>query len=283
MPYLGIDVGGTSVKIAMVESDQVLWTGQSQTYSRPITRQLSEAIRQAAAGREMRADAVGLCVPGLLDKEKRMITHSVNVPGLNQVNLDELIHGALGNSIGAIHLINDAVATGYDIYTTQKPAGRLLVLAIGTGIGMSVLDDGRPLYVEGESPGHIGQVDVSVPGHPVVGPDNGAGSLEGYLGVPPLIKRYGPDLPSIIPTLKGDEPPFLALAKAIRITHAIYRPHHYRLAGGIGIRLGHILPRLRQVVEDGLSNVARSGWTLDIGGNDFHAACGAGKLARMRT
>ena len=56
---------------------------------------------------------------------------------------------------------------------------------------MGVLDDGVPLFIEGASPGHLGQVDCSIEGDFVIGPDGGSGSLEGYIGVPALIKRYG--------------------------------------------------------------------------------------------
>jgi predicted NBD/HSP70 family sugar kinase len=138
--------------------------------------------------------------------------------------------------------------------------------------------------VEGESSGHIGQFDVSIEGHPVVGPDGGAGSLEGYMGVAALRQRYGAeaDVNSIIASWNGDEPPLRALARAIRIAHAVYRPHHVVLAGGIGIRLQHLVPRLRALIDDRLTSVARDGWTLSTGETDFHAAAGAAKVAMRR-
>ncbi|MBV9490447.1 MAG: MFS transporter, partial [Verrucomicrobia bacterium] len=59
-------------------------------------------------------------------------------------------------------------------------------LALGTGVGAAVLDDGVPLRVDGDSPGHLGQIDVSLDDRAPIGPDGGAGSLEGYLGVPAI-------------------------------------------------------------------------------------------------
>lgn len=284
MRYLGVDVGGTSVKIAMVEGERVLWTGQSPFYARPTTEQLVSAIKAAAGGNSDRADGVGLCVPGLQDKVKRKVILSVNVPGLNDVSLDELIGTSLGTGVGRVQIVNDAVATGTDVYLSKKLSGRLLTIALGTGVGGGVLDDGVPLMVEGESSGHIGQFDVSIEGHPVVGPDGGAGSLEGYMGVAALRQRYGnsADINAIIADWKGDEPPLRALARAIRIAHAVYRPHHVVLAGGIGVRLSHLLPRIRSLIGEKLTSVVREGWTLSTGESDFHAAAGAAKVAMRR-
>ena len=135
---------------------------------------------------------MGLCVPGLMNDEKTTVRQSVNVPGLNGVRLDELVAAALAGTPATVAVATDAYATAYDLYETLRLPGRILSLAIGTGVGACVLDEGRPLHVDGESPGHFGQMDVSIAGHPVVGPDGGAGSLEGYISSAALVARYGP-------------------------------------------------------------------------------------------
>jgi predicted NBD/HSP70 family sugar kinase len=276
---LGVDVGGTSVKLAMLEGVNVSWTGQSPFYVRPDTETLVDAIRRAAAGRATAVDAIGLCVPGLQDEARSKVTLSVNVPGLVGVPFVELLRRALGPQPASVKVVNDGVATAADIYQARKMNGRLVVLALGTGVGMAVLDDGVPLRVEGDSPGHIGQIDVSLPGHDVVGPDGGAGGLEGYVGAAALKRRLGDDLVAGWRTMGAEDPALLALARAIRICHAIYRPHHVVLAGGIGIRLGHLIPDLRLLISDRLTSLARPGWTLTAADHDFHAAIGAARAS----
>ena len=78
--------------------------------------------------------------------------------------------------------------------------------------------------------------------------------LESRYGGRAWVNKMGPD-----------DPPMRALARAIRIAHALYRPHHVCLAGGIGNRMGRLLPDLRHAVEDRLTNIARAGWTLSVG------------------
>jgi predicted NBD/HSP70 family sugar kinase len=202
------------------------------------------------------------------------------VPGLMNVVLDDLIAEALKIRVSNLQILNDAVSSAYDVADQRQLKGRVFGLAIGTGVGAAVLDDGEPLFIEGASPGHIGQVDVSIGGHPVIGPDGGAGSLEGYVGVPAFKKRYSVDeLGPVLAKMKGTDVPMLALARAIRIAHAIYRPNHVLLVGGLGIRLKHVIPDLKMVCDTHISSVARKDWTLSAGESDFHACTGAAKIA----
>jgi predicted NBD/HSP70 family sugar kinase len=272
---LGIDIGGTGVKLAALDGNAILWTAK-RGYRQPTVLDLVHAIRDGLRGREQEFDAIGLCVPGLLDETRQRVALSVNVPALMEISLGDLVAEALGAPPAGWSVTNDSVACGYDVFATRKLPGRLLVLALGTGVGAAVLDDGAALHVDNESPGHVGQLDVSVPGDPIIGPDGGAGSLEGYIGAAALRQRYGSNPASKI---RPNDPPVLALAKAIRICHAIYRPHHIVLAGGLGIRLGRILPDLRKRVDTGLTSIARQDWTISVADSDFHAACGAARLA----
>ncbi|HEX8522486.1 MAG TPA: ROK family protein [Tepidisphaeraceae bacterium] len=280
MIALGIDVGGSSVKLAALENDHVLWIAQSAGYEKPTREQLTAAIRSTLKS-PMPPDArVGICVPGQRDRARRTVTHSVNIPSLNGLVLDELVAEALNQKIAHLEIASDAVANGYDLFATNRLTGRLLSLALGTGVGAAVIDDGVPLMVDGESPGHIGQVDCSIEGDPVIGPDGGAGSLEGYIGVPALAKRYDADIPTILARLGPEDSALKALARAIRICHGIYCPHHVALTGGLGIRMQHLLPTIRQLVEKDLTRIARAGWTLLTGKDDYHAARGIARMAQ---
>lgn len=276
MTSLGIDIGGTSVKLALLRDQQTVWTAQSPPYSRPSTQQIIAAIGQALAGREIRPDAVGLCCPGLLDRSTRRITLSVNLPGLIDVPLDDIVRSALGD-VSSPAILSDANAIGFDIYAQHRLTGRLLCIAIGTGVGASVIDDGRFLHVSGESPGHLGQLDVSLDDHPPIGADGGAGSLEAYIGANSLRQRYGDNHP--IDHMKVEDPPLRALVRALRIAHAIYRPQHICLTGGIGTRLRPLVPAIHAATQDHLSQIARSNWTLFTGDHDHHAATGAARYA----
>ena len=276
MLSIGIDVGGTSVKVAALRNGQVMATSRSSKYVGPNAREFVAAIREACRDLPRPIDRIGMCVPGILDEKQERILYSANLSNLANVKLVDLVGAALGPETPAPVVANDSIATAFDIYASRQIRGRLLVIALGTGVGAAVLDDGTPLSVDGDSPGHIGQFDVSVEGAPVVGPDGGRGSLEGYIGAAALQQRYGADPAAKI---KPEDAAFRALVRAIRICQAIYRPSHVCLAGGVGIRLGYLIDDLKKSVDCDLTRVARPDWTLSTGDNDFHAAVGAARIA----
>lgn len=280
MESLGIDVGGSSVKLALVSDGQTVWQTQSETHARPSADQLAAAIRKAVAGRFPSRACAGICVPGLRPPGGRAVAISINLPALNGLSLDDLVRDALGTQPAHLEVATDAVANGYDIYTVNQLRGRLLSLSFGTGVGAAVIDDGGiPLKVAGESPGHVGQMDCSIEGEPAIGPDGTAGSLEGYIGVPALTKKYGPDMAANLRNLGPNDAAVKAIARAIRICHAIYLPEHVALTGGLGNRMTHLLPVIRTLVDTNLTSLAKKGWALITGNDDFHAAKGVAKFA----
>jgi hypothetical protein len=108
----------------------------------------------------------------------------------------------------------------------------------------------------------------------------GGMTLEGYMGLPALRARYGDGLAGV---MRVDGPPVGALVRALRIAHAIYVPQRVVLLGGVGIRMGALVAGIREAVSDGLTSLAKPGWTLEVGESDFHAARGAAWLAGRAT
>src|SRR5688572_7238200 len=140
MTSLGIDIGGTSVKLATVEDGELRWTARSARYNRPSRDELLSALRTAAGRKIGAVEAVGLCVPGVLDEQRQSVALSVNLPGLIGVPLAELVARVIGTAPARpLVVVSDVNATAYDLYATRKPAGRLLVLALGSGVGSAVL------------------------------------------------------------------------------------------------------------------------------------------------
>ena len=273
MISLGIDIGGSSIKAACVRDGTLLWTRQSQPYTHPGRADLIGALREM---RDQTPAAIGLCVPGLLDRARRMVTMSVNIPALANEPLDAMLIDAFGQPLPKTMLFTDAHASAYDIYSARRLTGRLLLLALGSGVGAAVYDEHGPVCVDDESAGHFGQMDVSVGNVPLIGPDGGAGSLEAYVSSAALRERYGEDWAG---QLDAESSAVRALARAIRIGHAIYRPQHICLAGGVGLGFAPLLRPLRDLVARDLTRIARPEWSLTCGDHLYHAAAGAARLA----
>lgn len=283
MTALGLDIGGTSIKAAVVRDHEVVGVARSASYAKPDRAGLEACLRACwqSLASPAEVQAVGLCLPGILSPDRSMVVQAVNIPGLEAVPLRDLVGGVLGRDVRPA-VFNDAHAATYGYWMQRPSDDRMLGLALGTGVGACVLDAGEWLSITGASSGHIGQIDVGPcgrDGDQPLGPDGGRNSLEGYLGVEALRARYGEEFPDRLASLSTDEPPMRALVRTLRICHAIYQPQRVVLLGGVGIRLSAQLPELKRAACVELTAVAREGWTLESGNTDHHAAAGAGWLA----
>lgn len=290
---LGIDIGGTSVKAALCADGSAgpaelpgssNWRmSRSGAYANATVEAIGRAVASVVG--EVGAQAaqtLGVCVPGVLNPATNRLDAAVNLPRLVGIDLESLIRSVVPAS--RVILTTDAHAAAYDVFASRSLRGRLFALTIGTGAGACVLDDGVRLKVTGESSGHFGQIDVRLPEDgdaPPRGSDGAAGSLEAYVGARALESRLGRSPPGGW-LLDETDPALRALARGIRIAHAIYRPDHVVLMGGVGLRLAPSLPTLRQLVERDLTSLARRGWTLSCGDDDFHGARGAARLGAAR-
>jgi glucokinase len=124
------------------------------------------ALREAV--RVLGGQELALCVPGLVDGG-RVCSLPGKLPGLQDADLA----GAAG--VPVVLLVNDAVAyaVGEALAGAGRGAARVAAVTIGTGIGVAVVEDGRPL---GRGPLGAGVLGggLPLPG-PVDGPLDSAG------------------------------------------------------------------------------------------------------------
>ncbi len=304
---LGLDVGGTSIKGVLgvvrdggAEGDGVEWVAvaQSWTYVKPGVDRVREALKGvtdellSVRGMSERVGAVGLCVPGVVEKQTQRVSASVNMPGLVGVSLRQLAAEVVGERAvpGGLHVsvVGDALAAAEECGRRLKLANgeRLMVVALGTGVGMVVLDGEQQLLVNPGTSGHFGQIDVSLDrdeSNVPIGPDGGRGSLEAYIGLAALKARYGEgeQLRKALERITVNDDPIRALVRGLRVVLAIYKPKVVVLAGGVGTALGQsaVAAELRKAVSRDLSRVVPVDWRLEFAVDGFYSARGAGDRA----
>ena len=166
-PVVGIDLGGTASRFVVIRGGELL---SSVTISTP--RQLGEGVRIVADGvRSALAAAsvdvselggIGIGASGPVDVDG-VIRNPETLPGLSDLPLTALL-GAEFSTPCVID--NDAVTAALAESRTPAAQGRagLLMVTLGTGVGVAVIRRGTPFRgADGVHPegGH-----VSVPGPP---------------------------------------------------------------------------------------------------------------------
>jgi len=280
---IGLDIGGRSVKAVLLVDGEVRALAQSAAYERPDRGTLDAALDHVLSRVQPTSDGpipVGVSTPGILAGDGHTVALSVNLPGLNDLHLGKAVRDRVGR-VASTRVVSDAFAAAFGYWCMEKPAGRMLCLALGTGVGAALLDDGEQVMVTGNTPGHLGQLDVgrcdAARDH--VGPDGGVNTLEAFVGANALHARFGETPAQSLVGASDSDPAWQALARAIRIAHAVYRPHHVVLMGGIGIRLAPAISKLDRLVREGLTGVAREAHTLTAATSDRLGAIGAARCA----
>lgn len=284
---LGIDLGGSSAKIALLGPSGLISTAKTLGYDRPDLAELSRCV--ALGIEQLEADtghplgevgSLGLCVPGPVDDAGHVI-RCANLPCVNGLDAQAWLHEITGRHVPTI-VTTDQQAAAHGEWITDPHDARTLYLALGTGVGGALFDHGKPVNLTRGTPGHLGHIDVSG-GDPDApnAPAGGRGSLEAYIGVGAL-RAAG--LPLHDPQACAEHPAMdsliRALAQGIRIAFAIYRMERVVLMGGVAIIFAPVLDRLREAVADGLTVVAPEQWTLEVGkAGPMAAAIGIAQLA----
>ncbi len=183
--HLGIDLGGTNIKWAIVEHDADGWRTMDRdqvatpTAGGPdvVVPRLAK-VGAEAIGRWPGVSSVGIGVPGLYDAAAGSTRFLVNLPG---AWAGRPVAGPVGEALGLpAFLINDARAFG--LAELRLGAGRgarsMIGLTLGTGIGGVIAVDGRVHQGHDGTAGEIGHQTID-PDGPWCGCGN-RGCLEAF-------------------------------------------------------------------------------------------------------
>jgi glucokinase len=167
--YLGIDIGGTNVKAALVSEEAAVLSFVSQPWSGGPAGDVvtaAEALRASLFEARTDADVVaaGAGAAGLVDSEEGVVRVSPNLPEWKDVELRRMLSEALELPL---LLENDANAAAYGEFLAGAARGAVnaVVLTIGTGIGGGLILDGA-LYRGRCFAGEVGHMTINMDGPP---------------------------------------------------------------------------------------------------------------------
>lgn len=180
---IGIDFGGTSVKLAVLEGGELLTNVhriRTQEYHGPDSL-IDKIVEVIADVKKEFPDvaAVGVGVPGAVDYGKGITYNLTNVQGWNDVALSEILAQKTG--LPCV-LDNDANCMAFAEWKFGAAQGteNAVCVTLGTGVGGGLILNGRVYRGATYAAGEIGQMSVDYRG--VAGPYGNSGALERYIG-----------------------------------------------------------------------------------------------------
>src|SRR5919108_50294 len=169
---IGVDLGGTSLRIAAVDSAGTLLekvtTGTKVALGRDhVINEMCDAIRATAQkfGRVGELDGIGIGVPGIIDMETAMLRESPNLPGWHDYPVREEIERRLKTQV---ILENDAnaAAFGETWLGAAQSVDSMCMLTLGTGVGGGIVLEGRIWHGMKGMAGELGHMNVELDGPP---------------------------------------------------------------------------------------------------------------------
>lgn len=166
---LAFDLGGTRLKAGVVEvgSGEVIHqadavdTPSEWTKAQQLIEEVTASLRRAFPD----AAGVGLALPGVIDGGL-VASLPGKLAGAEGADVAGWLAETVAQPSGEVVVVNDAIAAGVGEASVGAGSGarRTVVVTLGTGVGVCVVEDGRPLG-SGPFGGGIlgGQVPIGAP------------------------------------------------------------------------------------------------------------------------
>ena len=150
--YLGIDIGGTAIKIGVINDDLEILCRSETPVDRSGGEPVMETVYRAAEAilKEASIEAgslagIGVSAAGCVEKDSGTIAQNGgNVPGWSFTEVTKPLSERFGVPAS---LVNDgnAVALAESVIGAAKGSNDVLCIVIGTGIGGGIISGGRLL------------------------------------------------------------------------------------------------------------------------------------------
>lgn len=180
---IGIDFGGTTVKIAVVFQSHIIDSAPPiATQEFEDKDQLIDAMVRVVEDLRTRhpgVAAVGVGMPGFVNFEKGLVYNLTNVPGWENVPLKSLLESRIKLPVV---VDNDANCMAYAEWRCGSGRGfqHVIFMAMGTGVGGAIIANGQMIRGAFHGAGEVGQTSIDYRGKR--GHYGNFGAMEEYVG-----------------------------------------------------------------------------------------------------
>lgn len=189
---LGVDIGGTSTKIALISTTgeminfRLIPTTTKDGTPNKYLELLIENCREVLMNAKGEIIGIGMSILGPQYDERTGPFASANAPWLVGINFHDLMESQFGLTVVVNNdLTAHALAEYY--FGSGHEVNRLLCVAMGTGIGIGMIINGKPLLLWGGTAGDCGRC-VLDPESEFVDGTGVKGSFEALCGVSAIEK-----------------------------------------------------------------------------------------------
>ena len=193
---IGIDLGGTSVKYALIDNEGVFHfqgklPSKADISAEAVIGHLVTACKETMASAQqlgVTIEGIGIGTPGIVDETNRIVLGGAeNIKGWENLNLADRIEA---ETHLPVQMGNDAnlMGLGETMYGAGQGARNVVFLTVGTGIGGAVVIDGKLFNGFANRGTELGHVPLIANGEPCA--CGSIGCLEHYASTSALVRRF---------------------------------------------------------------------------------------------
>ncbi|CAI8183017.1 MAG: Glucokinase [Prochlorococcus marinus str. MIT 9215] len=284
--FIGVDLGGTAIKLARFDQQGQLIAETQLATPQPatpgsVTVALCEAIETVDQHRQ--AAFVGVGLPGPMDAAGRVARVCINLPGWLDVPLADWLEPRLNRQVTLANDGNCALV-GEAWHGAARGFQDVVLLTLGTGVGGGVMLNGNLFTGHNGAAAEPGLIGVDPQG-PKCNSGN-RGSLEQFASIDALRRLWDGDPEDLSRRAAAGDREAMAIwnrygqTLGIGISSLVYvfTPQLVLIGGGLAGGAVHFLPAVREEVEQRVQAVSREGLQIrscDLGN-------GAGRLGAAR-
>jgi len=194
-PAIGVDLGGTNIKSAVVTAkgevrNHLSIPAKVDLGPDAVADRIAEAVRRVLDAAGLGPDevaGVGLGSPGGVNPERGRVMCAANMPGWKDVPIVAMLEERLRLPV---RLENDANAACYGEYWAGAGRGTssMVILTLGTGIGGGIIVDGSIVRGANNIGGELGHTVIEYDG--VECACGNTGCLEAYASANATVRRF---------------------------------------------------------------------------------------------
>ncbi len=196
MISIGVDLGGTNIKAALVDPEK----GVIKNLSVPTEAddglqatldRIASVINELKDTAESKVRGIGIGAPGMISLDRKSVLNPPNLPGWDQVHLaDELKQRTGLNAL----VENDAnlMALGSARFGSGRPFEHFIMITLGTGVGGGIIIGNKIFRGATGAAGELGHISIDYKGAQCNSTVPGA--IEAYLGQRFLSRRAASEI-----------------------------------------------------------------------------------------
>lgn len=190
---IGIDVGGTNVKIALVDNNgKIIYSNTVPTYAQMgyeyTVNNIKQAIRDLMKETNTDSksiDAIGFDFPGQVDYKTGVVKLAPNIPGWVNVPIAQMIEEEFHIPTKIDNDVRCA-ALGEMKFGAGRGCENFICITVGTGIGSGIVINGQLVRGAANAAGEIGHIKLQMNGGPICGCGD-TGCLEAFASGPSIV------------------------------------------------------------------------------------------------